>query len=88
MESVEVFQELNSLLATGELPSLFSNDEMSGILHVSSLTLQLSHCLSNHASLSCLTFLPTIACVWYKNVFPIYPPCISFIIPPGSWSEH
>ena len=35
MEKVGVLQELNSLFATGELPSLFSNDEMNGILHVS-----------------------------------------------------
>ena len=37
MEKVGVLQELNSLFATGELPSLFSNDEMNGILHVSQL---------------------------------------------------
>ena len=34
MASVEVIQMLNSLVACGELPSLFSNDEMDGLLQV------------------------------------------------------
>ena len=32
--SVEVLQMLNNLVASGELPSLFSNDEMDGLLQV------------------------------------------------------
>ena len=34
LDSIEVLQTLNSLFSTGELPTLFSNDEMSGILQV------------------------------------------------------
>ena len=34
LASVEVIQMLNSLVACGELPSLFSNDEMDGLLQV------------------------------------------------------
>ena len=34
LASVEVLQMLNSLVACGELPSLFSNDEMDGLLQV------------------------------------------------------
>ena len=35
MEKVEVLKVLNTLFATGELPNLFTNDEMNGILQVS-----------------------------------------------------
>ena len=34
MSRVDVLQRLNSLFSTGELPTLFSSDEMNGILQV------------------------------------------------------
>ena len=34
LSSVEILEALNSLVACGELPTLFSNDEMDGLLQV------------------------------------------------------
>ena len=34
MSRVDVLQRLNSLFSTGELPTLFSSDEINGILQV------------------------------------------------------
>ena len=34
MKSIDILQKLNSLITTGELPTLFTNDEMNGILQV------------------------------------------------------
>ena len=36
LASVEILEALNALVACGELPALFSNDEMDGLLQVRS----------------------------------------------------
>ena len=54
LRSTEIVQTLNSLCGTGELPTLFSNDEMNGILQVNGILqhVWLGRCDSTAFSLS------------------------------------
>ena len=49
--SVEVLQMLNGLVACGELPSLFSNDEMDGLLQVG-IEVWITKCMNNQRTTS------------------------------------
>ena len=72
--SIEVLQRLNSLFATGELPTLFSNDEMNGILQVSSSSLHSlvsSFHLSLSLSLSLSLFLSLSVSLSHSLSFPL-----------------